>query len=156
MLVVDTQTVMRGNLVVAGRIKLDGWLEGDIVCSHLEIGSDGYLLGSATARELIVGGQIVGCINAGVVQLLDGSLVEGDVIHDALTKHPGATLIGQAIRSLGFQMPPELLMLEAKAIIDYEDMEKAMHAAFPGSLTPQANGRSRRPDRKGLKRGARV
>ena len=138
MLVVDTQTLMRGTIIAAGTVKLDGWFEGDIVCSRLEIGADGYLLGSATARELWVEGQLVGSVNAGTVHLLKNALVEGDVLHDVLSKHHSATLTGRAIRSRGFQMPPDLLMLEAKALIDQDDMERAMRDVLAGNGKPAA------------------
>lgn len=124
MFVVDAGTIMRGNITAAGTIKLDGWLEGDIVCSRLEIGQDGYLLGRVTAKELLVHGQIVGTVSADGVRLLPGAFVEGDVLHGTLSVEPGATLSGKA-RRIELQMPEDFLALEARAAAEHADMDRA-------------------------------
>ena len=125
MFTVGSGNVMRGNLVAAGTIKLDGWLEGDIVCSRLEIGPDGYLLGAVTARDLHVEGQIVGSIVANAVHLVGGAFVEGDVRHTKLSVQPGATLSGRSFRIAGVRMPDEFLALEARAITENAHLDRA-------------------------------
>ena len=99
MLVVDARSVVRGKLKAAGTMRLDCWLEGDVTCSRLEIGRDGYILGTVTARELIVEGQIVGNVEASVVHLMEGAFVEGDIRHSVISIHSGATLLGRAVRT---------------------------------------------------------
>lgn len=116
MLIVETQTVMRGQLLAAGAVRLDTWFEGDIVCSRLEIGSDGYVLGNVAAREVVVEGQIVGQIKAGAVRLLEGAFVEGDIHYASLSIHAAATLIGKSARNAGLELPSELMALEAAAL----------------------------------------
>jgi len=116
MLKIDTSTVMRGHLVAAGRIELDTWFEGDILCSRLDIRRDGYVLGNVTTRELYVEGQIVGTVHAGIVHLMDGAFVEGDVHHHVLSLHPNASLMGSALRSTKMPFPDELLTLESRAV----------------------------------------
>jgi len=125
MFVVDTGTVMRGNIVAAGTIKLDGWLEGDIVCTKLEIGPDGYLLGRATAREVHVKGQIVGGVAANGVHLSPGAFIEGEVFHGRLSVEPGATLSGKARRIEGVRMPDDYLALEARAVSEHAHLDRA-------------------------------
>lgn len=125
MFVVDTGTVMRGNIVAAGTIKLDGWLEGEIVCTKLEIGTDGYLLGRATAKEIYVNGQVVGAVSAEGVHLLDGAFVEGEVHHKTLMVEPGATLAGKSRRIAGVVMPEEFLALEARALSERAHLDRA-------------------------------
>lgn len=115
MLNIDTATIMRGNLVAAGRITLNSWFEGDILCSRLDVGPDGYIKGNVITRELSIDGQIVGDIHAGIVHLNAGAFVEGDVHHHIMSLHPSATLVGQALRSTRLPFPAELLALEAKA-----------------------------------------
>ena len=115
MLKIATSSVMRGNFVAAGRVELDTWFEGDILCSRLDIGRDGYVLGNITTRELYVQGQIVGTVHAGVVHLMDGSFVEGDVHHHVLSLHSNASLMGNALRTTKMPFPQELLALEARA-----------------------------------------
>ncbi|MGQ0671881.1 MAG: bactofilin family protein [Hyphomicrobium sp.] len=125
MFVVDIGTIMRGNIVAAGTIKLDGWLEGDVVCSRLEIGVDGYLLGRVTAKEIFVHGQIVGTAAADGVHLLPGAFVEGDVFHRQLSVEPGATLSGKAKRIHRVLMPEEFLALEARAVSEHAHLDRA-------------------------------
>ena len=115
MLKIDTTTVLRGSFVTAGRVQLDTWFEGDILCSRLDIGRDGYVLGNITTRELYVEGQIVGTVHAGIVHLMDGAFVEGDVHHHVLSLHANASLMGAALRSTRMPFPQELLALEARA-----------------------------------------
>lgn len=115
MLAVETLTVMQGRLLAAGRIRLDSWLEGEIVCSRLEIGPDGYVLGNVYAREVMIEGQIVGTVTGGMVHLMEGAFVEGDIFHNVLSLHATATLSGKAVRSHTLALPGDLLTLEAKA-----------------------------------------
>jgi cytoskeletal protein CcmA (bactofilin family) len=115
MINVHTSAVTRGSLMAAGRIQLNSWFEGDIVCSRLDIGTDGYVLGNITTRELFVEGQIVGTVHAGAVHLMKGAFVEGDVYHHVLSLHATATLVGQALRKTKMPFPQELLSLESRA-----------------------------------------
>jgi len=115
MLKIDTSCVMRGSFIAAGHVQLDTWFEGDILCSRLDIGRDGYVLGNITTRELCVEGQIVGTVHAGIVHLMDGAFIEGDVHHHVLSLHPNASLMGAALRSTRMPFPQELLALEARA-----------------------------------------
>ena len=134
MIVVEPGTLMRGDLVAAGAVRLDGWLEGQIICSRLEIGRDGYILGNVATKELLVAGQIVGTVVAEAVHLMAGAFVEGDVNHLTLSVDPAATLIGSAIRGRGVQLPPVLLALEAKALAN------RANADCGGQQAPQALG----------------
>lgn len=115
MLKIATTSVLRGSFIAAGHVELDTWFEGDILCSRLDIGRDGYVLGNVTTRELYVDGQIVGTVHAGIVHLLDHAFIEGDVHHHVLSIHPSATLLGRALRSTSMPFPTELLALETQA-----------------------------------------
>jgi cytoskeletal protein CcmA (bactofilin family) len=132
MIVVEPGTLMRGDLVAAGKVRLDGWLEGQIICSRLEIGINGYVLGNVAAKELFVAGQVVGTVVAEAVHLMKGAFVEGDVHHLTLCVDPAATLIGRAIRGRGLQMPPVLLALEARALAGRANMDRAEQQASQG------------------------
>jgi cytoskeletal protein CcmA (bactofilin family) len=133
MLTVDAETQVRGRLVAAGCVRLETWFEGDIVCSRLEIGPDGYICGTVAAHEVIVEGQIVGPVHASVVHLFGGSFVEGDIHHTVLKMEPGATLTGRSSRFKAIQLPAELLALEAKADADRSALEHAERSSIPGA-----------------------
>ena len=146
MLTVDTETELRGRLVAAGRIVVNLWFDGDIVCSHLVIGPNGYLTGSAAAREIIVEGQVTGPIHASSVVLKGGCIVEGDIHHTTITIEPGATMTGRASRFPAIQLPAELLQLEANSEADRTALEDAQHRSFepdpaPAKHAPQSGAR---------------
>jgi cytoskeletal protein CcmA (bactofilin family) len=122
MLVIDARSVVQGKLKAAGTMRIDCWLEGDIVCSRLEIGRDGYILGNVTARELYVEGQVVGRINASVVHLMEGAFVEGDILHSVISIHPSASLLGKALRTQGYA-PEEIVAIEEKSSADRKRLE---------------------------------
>lgn len=133
MLTIETTAVTRGALLAAGCIKLNSWFEGDITCSRLEIGRDGYVQGKIVTRELWVEGQVVGEINAGIVHLLDGAFVEGDVHHHVLSLHETATLMGRSLRTTQLPFPQALLALETSSGV-------TAAGRFPVSLANETNG----------------
>ncbi len=137
-LTVETETELRGRLVAAGRIVVNLWFDGDIVCSNLVIGPNGYLTGSAAAREIIVEGQITGPIHASSVILRGGCIVEGDVHHTTIAIEPGATMTGRASRFPVIQLPAELLQLEAKSEANRSALEDATYRSFEPDPTPVA------------------
>lgn len=118
MLSIHNDTHMRGRLVAAGRVVLDSWFEGDVLCSKLEIGPNGYVLGSVIAREVIAEGQIVGPVTAGRVSLLAGAFVEGDIETSRLDHAKGATQTGSARFVADIPYPAELLAMETRAAED--------------------------------------
>lgn len=127
MLVIDTHSVVQGKLKAAGIMRIDCWLEGDVVCSRLEIGPDGYILGNVTARELYVEGQVVGSIHASVVHLMEGAFVEGDIQHSVISIHPSAQLLGKAVRTQGYA-PEEIVAVEEKSKADRRKREQETRA----------------------------
>lgn len=136
MLTVETETALRGRLVAAGRIVVNLWFDGDIVCSTLIVGANGYLTGSAAAREIIIEGQVSGPIHASSVTLKAGCIVEGDIHHTMITIEPGATMTGRASRFPAIQLPAELLQLEAKSEADRAALEDAELHSFAPDPTP--------------------
>jgi len=130
MLVIESHSRMRGQLLAAGRIKLDGWFQGELICSELVIGPDGYLFGHATTRTLRVTGQVVGRATVGDAYLNSGAFFEGELFHTSLRKAVDATLVGEAISTRGaLKLPADLLNLE----------QKANHLGSLGALMPESH-----------------
>lgn len=125
MLTLNSEVAVKGRLVVAGPVVLDLWFEGDIVCSKLEVRSNGYLQGSVAAHEVVVYGQIVGPVHASVVTLKGGCFMEGDIHSTKLLMDQGATFMGRSSRFAVIQMPAELLQLEAKQNSDEDALARA-------------------------------
>lgn len=142
MIVISPGSVMRGDLVTSAGIRLDGRFDGRLVCSRLEISSDGYLNGTVSALELIVAGQIVGQVEARAVHLEDGAFIEGDIRYASIVLEAGATMTGKAIRLDAGFVPAALRELQtelnaADAQLDHmehqarEEMAKRAAAEYP-------------------------
>ena len=121
MLIIEADMVTQGQLTIVGTVQLEGRFEGTLVCSRLEIGTDGYLLGNAVTGELVVAGQMVGTVCARHVHLLDTAIVEGELKHEQLRMDEAATLVGESRRHQRLEMPPAYLALEARARHTEED-----------------------------------
>ena len=124
MLIIESDMVVQGQLTIVGTVQLEGRFEGMIVCSRLEVGPDGYLLGQAIAGELVVSGQVVGTIVARQVHLTGSAIVEGEVKHEQLRMDEAATLVGESRRQQRLEMPPAFLALEARARQTEDDFRK--------------------------------
>lgn len=128
MITVSVGTFMRGDLVTASTVQLDGRFDGRLVCSRLEISSDGYLNGDISAREVVIAGQVVGSVEARSVTLEDGAFVEGDVRYVSILLESGATMTGRAVRADPGFTPPELLALESElniVSVELDEMERS-------------------------------
>jgi cytoskeletal protein CcmA (bactofilin family) len=115
MLIVEADMNVQGRLTIVGTVRLDGRFDGTLVCSRLEIGTDGYLLGEVVTGELIVAGQIVGRAQARHIHLLASAIVEGELRHEQLQMDAEAVLVGESRRHPRLEMPTEFLALEARA-----------------------------------------
>lgn len=132
MLVIDSFARMHGQILAAGRLQLDGWFQGDLICSDLVIGPDGYLLGSVSARTLSIDGQLVGRAHVGTARLNAGSLFEGTLYHTQLYKSADATLVGDAISTRGaLTLPADLITLE-KSSTTLGGLEKVASPSLSG------------------------
>lgn len=129
MITISAETVMRGNLVTAGSVRLDGRFDGRLICSRLEVSSDGYVNGYVSARDVFIAGQIVGRVEARSVTLYDGAFVEGDVRYASIVLEAGATMTGKAVRAEANFSPPELLQLEADLNIVASELDEIEQAA---------------------------
>lgn len=130
MITVLAGTVMRGNLVTSGSVRLDGRFDGRIICAKLEITRDGYVNGTIAAREVVVAGQIVGHVEARSVALMDGAFVEGDVRYASISLESGATMTGKAIRAEADYAPADLLALEADMNVVTAQLDQMEDAAL--------------------------
>ncbi len=130
MLSVATDTVMRGRLVAAGRIVLDSWFEGDVVCSRLDLGSNGYVLGAVVASEVYIEGQIVGPVLGGRVHVMPGGFVEGDIRYVTLEVASGATHCGRCTKLASYRDPPELVALAERAAAEASQLRQIERTAI--------------------------
>lgn len=88
--------VIRGDIKADGDIRLDGTLEGSLVCkSRVTVGANGRLAADVEAAEVLVMGRVHGKISAVVrIELRKGAHVEGDLSTGAIVIEEGVFFQG--------------------------------------------------------------
>ena len=107
-------SIVTGDIVTGGALRLDGRCEGTLSASRVDIGPDGYLIGSIHADEVIVAGQVLGPIRARKVVIGPTALVEGDITHKIIALDEGAILLGECIAVESVTLPQAVAALAAR------------------------------------------
>jgi len=87
-----------GDLVFAGGLRIDGDVRGNVLAapgaaSVLVIGATGRVRGDLRAARMVVSGEVAGSIDAaGLLEVLPGARITGELRYGALEVHPGAVL----------------------------------------------------------------
>lgn len=101
--VIGAGTVIQGNLIASGGLRVDGQVMGDIDIragddAVLAVGLEGRIQGNIRGDRIIIGGNVLGNIEArDWVELRDGSRVSGDIHYKTLSIEPGAQVAGQLL-----------------------------------------------------------
>jgi len=87
----------RGTLMVAGTLRIEGELEGDILnCERLEIGEHGLMRADIEVKEAVIQGRVMGNVRAlGMLEMKTGARVEGDVCAVSVIMEPGVFFNGR-------------------------------------------------------------
>lgn len=87
----------RGTLMVAGTLRIEGELEGDILnCERLEIGEHGLMRADIEVKEAVIQGRVLGNVRAlGMLEMKAGARVEGDVSAVSVIMEPGVFFNGR-------------------------------------------------------------
>ncbi len=95
--IIGVGSSFRGTLMVAGTLRVDGEIEGDILnCERLEIGEHGSMRADIEVKEAHVAGRVFGNIRAlGTIELKAGARVEGDVWAVSVVMEPGVHFTGR-------------------------------------------------------------
>src|SRR5258705_4970932 len=92
--IISAELIVRGTLVSAGDVTIDGKVDGDIRAAALVIGEKAVIVGDVLAEEAIVRGRVEGSIRARKVQLCSTCHVEGNILHEAFSVESGAFFEG--------------------------------------------------------------
>lgn len=95
--VLDAQVVVRGDIETDGMVRIDGRLEGNILrAAVVVVGAGASISGNVNARELVVGGAIIGNVIAeSRVEVEATAEVDGDIEADAILIHEGGAVRGR-------------------------------------------------------------
>jgi cytoskeletal protein CcmA (bactofilin family) len=112
---IGESTVIRGELRFSDGLRIDGEVEGDVVCagerpSILVISEKARVRGKVKAGHVIINGTVEGPVLADVLlELQPKATIVGDVLYEVLEMHQGATIHGE-LRPLKAPEKPALVL----------------------------------------------
>jgi cytoskeletal protein CcmA (bactofilin family) len=105
---------VKGNINLKGTIRVDGEFEGHIECPEtLIIGKAGVVKADVTVKNAVIGGKLVGNIQAtNKIELQTGSHVEGDIATVRLVIDEGVFYEGSCRMGTQAGTPPKTATTE--------------------------------------------
>ena len=102
-------SVLEGKITVSSNVRVDGKIKGDLKTNDsLVIGKQGEIEGEITAKNTVVGGKVIGKINAqGKVVLESNAIFKGEIKAARLVIDDGAVFDGQCTMNNGGNLEPE-------------------------------------------------
>ena len=97
--VLSSDLKVKGNLLTSGDIQIEGIIEGDIQAHLLTVGETSKIKGEIIADDVIINGNVVGCVRGLKVRLTNKARVQGDIIHKAIAIESGAHFEGTVQRT---------------------------------------------------------
>jgi len=100
----DAQLVVTGDLDTSGSLRIDGKLEGSIRrADTVVLGVGAAMSGDVHAREVVIGGTIIGNVHATErVELQATAIVTGDILTQTILVQEGGVVNGRVL-----MRPPE-------------------------------------------------
>lgn len=99
--IISTDMTVRGGLVGAGDLQIEGKVFGRVEVDHIVIAAGGLVEGDVVAKEISISGTFSGTIRAGAVALSSTAKVQGEILHEVLSIEAGAQIEGQCKRMAG-------------------------------------------------------
>ena len=95
--VIGVNSTLRGTIMVAGTLRIDGEFEGDILnCERIEVGEHGIMRADVEVKEAVIMGRVHGNIRAvGSIEMKTGARIEGDVAAFSIAMEPGVHFTGR-------------------------------------------------------------
>lgn len=95
--IIGNDTVIKGEIVSRGTVRIDGRFEGNITADSVIIGGEGAILGDVTAKSLIAAGRITGNVHSSEsVEIQPGGELCGDIYSQRLTVADGGVFEGRS------------------------------------------------------------
>lgn len=105
---ISKDVTIKGELMTQGIVRIDGNFEGSISAGGVIIGQSGEIKGDVSAREIMVGGNVVGNIDAKeIIEIKPGGEVQGDIQTFKLIISEGAFFIGRSSMQRPLDAAPE-------------------------------------------------
>jgi cytoskeletal protein CcmA (bactofilin family) len=96
--IISNGVKVEGKVSSSGSIRLDGTIQGDIVCQgNVTIGDQGEVYGKVDGQSITIGGKVEGMINAKEKLMLESKAdLKGDVYTKILVVEAGARFDGKS------------------------------------------------------------
>lgn len=95
--IVSSGAKIKGDILNADVIQIDGQLEGNVACQELIIGTRGMVRGKVQAKTLSVYGSLNGLAQAEHIFVAASARFTGDLFHQSLAIEPGAFIEGNCV-----------------------------------------------------------
>ena len=96
--IISADMTIRGDLIGAGDLQIEGNVHGRIDVDHLVIAAGGSVEGDVVAKKVRISGALDGSLSADQVTLAGTCNVRGDIEYETLVMEAGARLEGQCRR----------------------------------------------------------
>ncbi len=95
----SAEVVIRGTIIAAGELQIDGRIEGDVRATSLVVGDKATIIGELYAEEATIRGRVEGGVSARKVQLSSTCHVSANILHESLSVEAGAYFEGNCRHS---------------------------------------------------------
>jgi cytoskeletal protein CcmA (bactofilin family) len=93
--IISQGTKINGDFNLSAKLHVEGEIEGNINSSNLvSIGKSGFIKGELKAEKLLINGKFIGKVEADVVEISNGGVLEGDIIIKDLIIEQGGVFEG--------------------------------------------------------------
>ena len=93
--IISQGTKINGDFNLSAKLHVEGEIEGSINSSNLvSIGKNGIIKGELKSDKLLINGKFIGKVEANVVEITNGGILEGDIIIKDLIIEQGGIFEG--------------------------------------------------------------
>ena len=102
---VSPETVVTGDIIFSGGLRVDGTIRGNVSEQQGEqgtiiVGENGRVEGAVSATKIVLIGSVVGPVNASqFIELQTKARITGDLHYKSLEMHMGAVIDGKLVHT---------------------------------------------------------
>lgn len=102
---VGPDTVITGDVIFSGGLRVDGTIRGDVreqdgESGTIIVGENGQIEGSVSANKIVLIGAVIGPVHAGeFIELQTKARITGDLTYKSLEMHMGAVIDGKLVHA---------------------------------------------------------
>jgi cytoskeletal protein CcmA (bactofilin family) len=103
--IIGKGSTFMGNLEVAGGLRIDGKVQGDVKAESVFMGKEAEVVGNIATHSAILGGKIFGNVSSAFIELQAKAELYGDVETKTLIVAEGVVLQGNCDMGMGSKKP---------------------------------------------------